>query len=65
LDVNLGGKRVYAVAELLESKGVPFVFCSGYEQLDDHERYRAWPRVRKPVNIRLLDSELRRFQLAA
>jgi CheY-like chemotaxis protein len=30
LDVNLGGERVYPVAERLEKDGVPFVFITGY-----------------------------------
>lgn len=65
LDVNLGGKLVYPLAEVLESKGVPFVFCTGYQQLDDHERYRTWPLVRKPVSVQLLNNELCRFRTAA
>jgi PAS domain S-box-containing protein len=65
LDVNLGGNLVYPVAELLESLGVPFVFCTGYQELDDHEHYRSWPIVRKPVAIKLLDHELRRVKTAA
>jgi len=65
LDVNLGGKLVYPLAEVLESKGVPFVFCTGYQQLDDHEHYRTWPLVRKPVSVQLLNNELRRFKAAA
>jgi len=60
LDVNLAGEPVYPLAEWLQSRQVPFVFCSGYEQLEDHPTYEAWPRVRKPVDIRALDSELRR-----
>jgi len=31
------------------------VFCSGYEQLEDHPVYEAWPRVPKPVDIEALD----------
>lgn len=65
LDVNLAGQPVYPLAEWLQSKGVPFVFCSGYEQLDDHPTYEAWPRVRKPVDIGTLDGELQRAREAA
>ena len=35
------------------------------QQLDDHEHYRTWPLVRKPVSIQLLNNELRRFKTAA
>ncbi len=39
--------------------GVPFVFCTGYEEVDG--RYRDRPIVRKPVNVSALDDELRRI----
>ena len=65
LDVNLGGKLVYPLADWLHEQGVPFVFCTGYERLEDNDRYRDWPLVRKPVNIALLDGELRRIREAA
>ncbi|HZZ33021.1 MAG TPA: PAS domain S-box protein [Phenylobacterium sp.] len=65
LDVNLAGKLVYPLAEWLQSQSVPFVFCSGYEQLEDNPGYETWPRVRKPVDIHLLDGELRRVREAA
>jgi len=65
LDVNLAGKLVYPLAEWLQAKRVPFVFCSGYEQLEDYPAYERCPRVRKPVDIRLLDGELIRAREAA
>lgn len=30
LDVNLGGEKVYPVADVLAERGVPFVFLTGY-----------------------------------
>jgi len=65
LDVNLGGELVYPLAEWLRAQRVPFVFCSGYEHLETHSAYDQWPRVRKPVDIQLLDSELLRVRKAA
>ena len=65
LDVNLAGKLVYPLAEWLHARSVPFVFCSGYEQLESNPAYDHWPRVRKPVDIQVLDSELRRAGKAA
>jgi PAS domain S-box-containing protein len=61
LDVNLGGKPVYPFAEWLQTHGVPFVFCTGYEQLDDHHSFRNRTTIRKPVNMTLLEGELRRM----
>lgn len=65
LDVNLCGQLVYPVAERLQALQVPFVFCTGYQRLDDHQGFNASPIVRKPVNITSLDQELRRLGLAA
>ena len=61
LDVNLGGALVYPLAEQLRGQGVPLVFCTGYEQLDDHAGYEDCPIVRKPVNANVLNAELRRL----
>ena len=65
LDVNLAGRPVYPLAEWLQAQRVPFVFCSGYEQLANHPDYDSWPRVRKPVDVHLLDSELIKVRQAA
>ncbi|HYE52163.1 MAG TPA: PAS domain S-box protein, partial [Azospirillaceae bacterium] len=34
LDVNLRGRTVYAVAEVLTERGVPFLFTTGYDRVD-------------------------------
>lgn len=65
LDINLGGELVYPLAEWLRTQKVPFVFCSGYEHVDGGAVYEQWPRVRKPVDVQLLDSELLRVGKAA
>lgn len=63
LDVNLGGDRVYALADELAGRGVPFVLLSGYGVMDLPERFRASPRVAKPYDpaalIREIDRTLR------
>ncbi len=63
LDINLGGELVYPLADRLRAQGVPMVFCTGYERVE--ERYRDCALVRKPVNVALLASELRRAHQAA
>jgi PAS domain S-box-containing protein len=65
LDVNLNGMPVYPLAERLQALGVPLVFCTGYEQLDESGRYHDCPIIRKPMNHSLLDVELRRLRRAA
>lgn len=61
LDVNLHGEMVYPLADLLETRGVPFLFCSGYEMLNHGNRYRRSPVVRKPTSFALLMTELRKI----
>jgi hypothetical protein len=65
LDVNLSGRLVYPLAEQLRALGVPFVFCTGYERLDHHERFRNDAIIRKPVNMDLLSEQLRLLGAAA
>ena len=40
LDVNLGGRPIFPVADALKARGVPFAFASGYGEAgltDDHK----------------------------
>ena len=64
LDINLAGKLVYPVADRLRAHRVPFVFCSGYEQLEANSPFESSPRLRKPVDVQLLDTTLRRVRAA-
>jgi PAS domain S-box-containing protein len=49
LDVNLRGQAVYPLAEELERRGLPFVFCTGYEVPDPQGRFGTVPVLRKPT----------------
>ncbi|MGZ9019130.1 MAG: response regulator [Rhodoplanes sp.] len=49
LDVNLRGAPVWPVAELLRSRGVPFVFLTGYASLNEFPaEFADVPRLDKP-----------------
>ncbi|HRD29576.1 MAG TPA: PAS domain S-box protein [Caulobacter sp.] len=65
LDINLAGKLVFPLADLLRARGIPFVFCTGYEETGGGDRYRDAPVVRKPVNLETLGQELNRVLTAA
>ena len=58
LDVNLGGERVYPVADALAARGVPFVFATGYDHILVPTNHAGVARCEKPVNkaalVRLL-----------
>ena len=48
LDVNVAGTPVFAVAEALETKGIPLVFSTGYGEGGLPEHWRGRPTVQKP-----------------
>jgi CheY-like chemotaxis protein len=59
LDVNLCGKPVFPVAEILSTRQIPFVFASGYGQSALPERFRSRPVVAKPFQLTDLSDALR------
>lgn len=48
LDINLGDTASYPVAEDLAKRQIPFVFVSGYVQLQVREDFRDRPVLAKP-----------------
>jgi CheY-like chemotaxis protein len=50
LDINLQNDRVYPVADALRSRGVPFVFTTGYDASAIPKCYADVPRCDKPVD---------------
>ncbi|CAN7644823.1 response regulator [Phenylobacterium sp. LjRoot219] len=48
LDVNLGGEKVFPVADILVSRGVPIVFSTAYGPADLAERYPRARVIHKP-----------------
>jgi CheY-like chemotaxis protein len=54
LDVNLGKETSFPIADMLEQRGIPFLFVTGYGAESMRGRYADHPRVLKPVD----DAEL-------
>jgi CheY-like chemotaxis protein len=48
LDVNLGGEKVFPVADALRARNVPFVFSTGYGPADLARRYPESRLLGKP-----------------
>lgn len=48
LDVNLGGEKVFPVADILVSRGVPIVFSTAYGPADLADRYPRARIIHKP-----------------
>ncbi|MGZ3275847.1 MAG: response regulator [Caulobacteraceae bacterium] len=51
LDVNLDGRMSFPVAEVLQRRGVPFLFATGYGSGGIEPPYRDRPVIRKPFSI--------------
>ncbi|MBX9460893.1 MAG: response regulator [Brevundimonas sp.] len=48
LDVNVAGKQVFPIAEALKTRGVPFVFSTGYGEGGLPDEWRGQPTLQKP-----------------
>jgi CheY-like chemotaxis protein len=59
LDVNLGGQQVFAAAEILERRGIPFVFSTGYGVAGLPDAFRNRPTLTKPFMIEDLERQIR------
>ena len=64
LDVQLSEGNVFALAELLEEKDVPYIFTTALARNSLPERFRSAPICQKPVPdddiINVLDAQLSR-----
>jgi CheY-like chemotaxis protein len=64
LDVNIGGSKVYPVANALAARRIPFLFLSGYGQSaipHDHPEWRVCSKPFREVElIEMLSEQLAR-----
>ena len=59
LDINLKGQMVFALADELVERGVPFVFTTGYDASFLPAHLRLMPCLRKPIDPRELVRRVR------
>jgi CheY-like chemotaxis protein len=64
LDVNVNGKVISPVADLIKARNRPFIFATGYGSSGLPEEYRDRPALQKPFQIetlaRMIDHTLKR-----
>ena len=48
LDVNIGGDKVYPVAERLRERGIPMIFATGYGRAGVEAEWQACQILQKP-----------------
>jgi CheY-like chemotaxis protein len=58
LDVNIGGDKVYPVAERLRQRNVPIVFATGYGRAGVDPAWHDCQIVQKPYTARELESHI-------
>jgi len=51
LDVSVSDQHVYAVAEALAARGVPFAFATGYDAESLDPRFAGRPTLAKPFEL--------------
>lgn len=61
LDINLNGQLVYPVAELLRSRDIPYIFCTGHETAEGDQRYSRTKIVRRRINLIAPIQEIRQL----
>jgi len=58
LDVNVNGKVISPVADLIQAKGRPFIFATGYGSSGLPEQYRDRPALQKPFQVEALSKTI-------
>ena len=58
LDINLGGKPSFPVADALASRGIPFAFATGYGVMGLPEQYAGHIVLQKPYSLRDIEQAL-------
>lgn len=61
LDVNIGGREVFPVADRLHELGVPLVFATGYDSSGFPGKWRENPALRKPYTMEDVERALKRM----
>ena len=51
LDVNVNGRVISPVAELIQARNIPFVFATGYGSQGVPEEFRGRPTLQKPFQM--------------
>jgi CheY-like chemotaxis protein len=64
LDVNLSGKMITPVAELIKARGVPLIFATGYGAAGVPEAFKGCPALQKPFEFKALELAINSIRLS-
>ena len=63
LDVNLAGKSITPVALLIEGRGLPIIFATGYGVAGLPEEFKNRPALQKPFEFEALAAAINSIRL--
>ena len=58
MDIHIRGERVFSLCEILDAKGIPFIFTSGYADWHMAEKWDDRPRLQKPYTLQQVEKAL-------
>ena len=58
LDVNVNGKIITSVAELIKSRNLPLIFATGYGTGGVPEEFEEYPALQKPFQLQALAASI-------
>ena len=58
MDIHIRGERVFPLCQMLDARGIPFVFTSGYADWQMPEKWEDRPRLTKPYSIEEISEAL-------
>ena len=61
IDINLRGSHAYAIGEILQRRGIPFVFATGYTASSIPKRFCQITRWEKPYDMGAMLADVARL----
>jgi len=58
LDINLRGEQSFQIADILTSRGIPYLFVSGYSEQGIDSRFANIGSLQKPFTLRSLELKI-------
>ncbi len=62
LDVNLAGDLSFPVADILQTRKIPFMFATGYGRVGLEDRFPDAVVIAKPFTLRQLETAISQLQ---
>lgn len=64
LALNIGGQMIFPVADLIQARGLPLIFTTGYGESVSPKRFQDRPALRKPFSLQALTIAINQLRRA-